>query len=820
MPRSPSHTEGRVAHPSRSYAFGEGLRLQLLHRPATFTILACDALGVRLQGGGQPFSVSMRGRSLVHPSLRDMQDGSYKCEWQATVSGLYVISITLRGKHIMVSASLARVSVETGGHIGSSVVTLGGKHIMVSTRLSWLSIVVVRIPTDGSPFSARAISPFADPEQCRIKGKSAVFAVAGERATFEMEFFDALGGVARMEQCDLQAVLRMALAQAEQAREQWASLSEVPRGFSSIDDFLAGHSLSDRPASPRGRLHHTQLVNLEACEDEHGNALVSCVMDKAGSYLLHISLQHQQIRLVGSPLHVHVVPAAASGPQSKLLTSAAELSLNAGERRALRIQGVDRFGNACVHGGADIKAIGDDSLVCQVHDCSDGTYTLSWHSKSSGRFTLEVLVNGEFLASSPLALHVEPGRLCPSKCTALCQAEDLVAGEAHTVCVVCVDEFGNPVRPSSAEFGVRLRDASGGRPAVPVSSLCIAQPEAVRGGKMVHNPPLLEHTGVTGASVSSYWSDDGSFEICYTCIAAGRYFQEVWCRSETGAFLELRPSYSLLRVVPAAPDAANSFLFEGTEKVRGASLTAGSPLVMLIRCADRFGNSCAPSAGELLLRLQGPSGETLLQARPHREGGEKERELDWELERKGSGGEGKGGEGGWRGIYSIHHPVTLVGEYSLSCTLHGLQVGGSPVNFSVQPAEASGLNSVLLEPSSVLWLHEPCIFLLQPRDRWGNLLPSRHPAAAVGARIDGPSRPPVVVTDLSDGTVETLSIAGESAIGHEEYSASSRLHFPSDAHADAASARLEHGILSVRLPRHSSTTHLLEILGVLPAGRE
>lgn len=143
-----------------------------------------------------------------------------------------------------------------------------------------------------------------------------------------------------------------------------------------------------------------------------------------------------------------------------------------------------RFGNTCVHGGADIKAIGDDSLVCQVHDCSDGTYTLSWHSKSSGRFTLEVLVNGEFLASSPLALHVEPGRLCPSKCTALYQAEDLVAGEAHTVCVVCVDEFGNPVRPSSAEFGVRLRDASGGRPAVPVSSLGIAQREVSRAGSM------------------------------------------------------------------------------------------------------------------------------------------------------------------------------------------------------------------------------------------------------------------------------------------------------------------------------------------------
>ncbi|KAL3932342.1 MAG: hypothetical protein SGPRY_000744 [Prymnesium sp.] len=69
----------------------------------------------------------------------------------------------------------------------------------------------------------------------------------------------------------------------------------------------------------------------------------------------------------------------------------------------------------------------------------------------------------------------------------------------------------------------------------------------------------------------------------------------------------------------------------------------------------------------------------------------------------------------------------------------------------------------------------------------------------------------------------TLSIAGESTIGREVYSASHRLRLPSDARVDTASARLEHGILCVRLPRHAPTTqeiHVLESVGALPAGSE
>jgi hypothetical protein len=66
--------------------------------------------------------VSIRGPSLVWPSIVDNEDGTYEVEWQATVSGVYLVSIMLDGEHIA-----------------------------------------------DSPWPARSIAPGADPNQCRLK---------------------------------------------------------------------------------------------------------------------------------------------------------------------------------------------------------------------------------------------------------------------------------------------------------------------------------------------------------------------------------------------------------------------------------------------------------------------------------------------------------------------------------------------------------------------------------------------------------------------------------------------------------------------------
>ena len=167
LPRS-GHRDGSIpeADAAASHAVGEGLRCQVLHRPARFSIFACDRFRRHLRTGGDPFTVSIRGPSLVWPSLHDCEDGTYECEWQASVSGTYLVTVLLNGEHIA-----------------------------------------------GSPWPARAIAPGADPSQCRLRAGSApVHAIAGGAAFFDVEFFDALGEGVAMEPLELQAVLRSAEA--------------------------------------------------------------------------------------------------------------------------------------------------------------------------------------------------------------------------------------------------------------------------------------------------------------------------------------------------------------------------------------------------------------------------------------------------------------------------------------------------------------------------------------------------------------------------------------------------------------------------------
>ena len=77
-----------MTDPLQCTAVGIGLSLQVMHRAAKFTIYSHDRRGTRMTEGGDPYSVTIRGPSRVHPVLHDNRDGSYECEWQGTVSGV------------------------------------------------------------------------------------------------------------------------------------------------------------------------------------------------------------------------------------------------------------------------------------------------------------------------------------------------------------------------------------------------------------------------------------------------------------------------------------------------------------------------------------------------------------------------------------------------------------------------------------------------------------------------------------------------------------------------------------------------------------
>jgi hypothetical protein len=701
LPRS-GHRDGSIpeADAAASHAVGEGLRCQVLHRPARFSIFACDRFRRHLRTGGDPFTVSIRGPSLVWPSLHDCEDGTYECEWQASVSGTYLVTVLLNGEHIA-----------------------------------------------GSPWPARAIAPGADPSQCRLRAGSApVHAIAGGAAFFDVEFFDALGEGVAMEPLELQAVLRSAEACAVRV----APGHKKKKGAS---PHAGGPPDSGDAAADRVYL----LINAQETPETYPErkCRASVTMEKAGEYRLHVLMQPNHQPLQGSPLTLHVRPGEASASHSKCLATTAEKRLRAGQRRTFKVRTHDAYGNKCDTGGAKIALSVPEDVSCSVVDRGDGMYEVEWSCTAAGLYDVSILLDGVPLSlGSPLTLAVEPNDLCVRTTTVSGQLTAATAGEKAFIKVHGSDQFGNPVLPSpDVGFGISLRGKDSRRPvemqcgqnatlAVPAAMATDSYAVGGAGGKLGERLPR--------ATLNGYWLSDGVFEMVYTCSGTGGYLLHLWYRDVEGHVHELASSPQALDVGPATADARGSALLEGQIRLAGQTLSAGTHLSAYVQVADRFGNAREPEPDELEVVLHGPNGSrkrlglTAWQGRG---------------EPFGSEGELKGS-----GTFEVSKEVGVSGHYTLTALVFGEHVIGSPLEFSICPAAPDGETSILVPPPTTAVAHEPVTFVVQPRDKWGNAPPPAEleQAVAVGsvvARVDGPSRPKCAVRSRNDGSLDVTVLA-------------------------------------------------------------
>ena len=138
-----------------SRATGQALHTCMVRSDATFEIEAFDARGERRKDGGDPFSISVRGASIVRAKVLDRGDGTYLCHYRPSVSGRYTIGISLYGR-----------------------------------------------PLRGSPFMLNVLSPIPDPAMCKVHGDGLNHAIAREPTSFSIEFINAFGNVTHAEEID------------------------------------------------------------------------------------------------------------------------------------------------------------------------------------------------------------------------------------------------------------------------------------------------------------------------------------------------------------------------------------------------------------------------------------------------------------------------------------------------------------------------------------------------------------------------------------------------------------------------------------------
>jgi len=497
---------------------------------------------------------------------------------------------------------------------------------------------------------------------------------------------------------------------------------------------------------------------LHAHGELHEVHRVSYALSLAGTYFLHVRLRHQALPLPGSPFKLVVRPGAACARTSRLLPGVlrGKVGGDADSGCQQTLQCADQVGNECIAGGApvEVRCFTEDGLVAApgmettVTDLKDGTYTIRWRSKFSGKFRASVQIGDEDVRGSPvqIALVSSTPELNKSELSGG-GLTGAVAGERSHFRIKFVDAFGNIALPGpSLKFGLVLEKER---------------------QKLTAATESMQFEGV--------WEkgDTGVYKIQFVAKAAGSCSLHVWCDLEPHPGERTRtafPGSPFSFVVVAGPASAAVSRVDGWSKVSkeersvggkksvdmaaldNATIVAGDSLSIRPQIYDSWGN---PTVLPAQLKVEG-KGKGEAKGEADGKGdvkGNGKGKGEGEGKGEGKGGEGKGGEGklkvfheapgklqpdgtlkraervemtftsqsrGGQTTYDIRYDAHLAGTHQMYIKLDGQHIIGSPLSFYVQPDRPEPTLCKLHPPPDPLYPDLPHVFTLVTFDRFHN----------------------------------------------------------------------------------------------------
>jgi len=497
---------------------------------------------------------------------------------------------------------------------------------------------------------------------------------------------------------------------------------------------------------------------LHAHGELHEVHRVSYALSLAGTYFLHVRLRHQALPLPGSPFKLVVRPGAAWARTSRLLPGVlrGKVGGDADSGCQQTLQCADQVGNECIAGGApvEVRCFTEDGLVAApgmettVTDLKDGTYTIRWRSKFSGKFRASVQIGDEDVRGSPvqIALVSSTPELNKSELSGG-GLTGAVAGERSHFRIKFVDAFGNIALPGpSLKFGLVLEKER---------------------QKLTAATESMQFEGV--------WEkgDTGVYKIQFVAKAAGTCSLHVWCDLEPHPGERTRtafPGSPFSFVVVAGPASAAVSRVDGWSKVSkeersvggkksvdmaaldNATIVAGDSLSIRPQIYDSWGN---PTVLPAQLKVEG-KGKGEAKGEADGKGdvkGNGKGKGEGEGKGEGKGGEGKGGEGklkvfheapgklqpdgtlkraervemtftsqsrGGQTTYDIRYDAHMAGTHQMYIKLDGQHIIGSPLSFYVQPDRPEPTLCKLHPPPDPLYPDLPHVFTLVTFDRFHN----------------------------------------------------------------------------------------------------
>ena len=487
----------------------------------------------------------------------------------------------------------------------------------------------------------------------------------------------------------------------------------------------------------------------------------------SGTYLLHVGLRQKEAVLPGSPFVLEVKPGQANAPSSELPKHRLPLQTMVGTRGSFLLHLADSMGNRCIEGGARLQVTLDTPDVqATSEDQEDGSYLISWTGEKSGEFQLSITLCSAHVRGSPTPLVMRAADIEVAKSEV--EAENqAVAGVKETYKLICRDAFGNHAESlEKLKFGVIL---------VPMITNEKTAPKAERNERKSReslsgdaNEEKTEKASTKATKLNKeeranlvktmpsfkfdgHW-EGATYSMSFVPRDAGDFEVHVWCDKEGDGTRSFFPGCPfLLHVSPGKACATNSSVRAvsgmSAEERPDGELSAGERLTCKVQLHDEYGN-CAPVVlgmrddDELIATLDSPIGpipltvkQTMVEEGQNTRQGGKKTEKTTVTQAVGA--------------YEIVSPeLARAGEHTVTISLHGEEIKGSPIEFVVKPAAPIATKSWLqLQGTPVV--NEETVILLQLVDKYGNYL--ERGDVRVDAKAYGAKASDCAVTDQENG---------------------------------------------------------------------
>ena len=794
---------------------GTGLSLAIVRQAASFTIDSRDAEGTPLHKGGAKFFVAVRGSALVHSKVRDNDDGTYTCEYKPHTSGKFTVAVSLDGVALPGSPYALSVvqprpdpshCVLSGEGLLSAVAreptTFSLEFVDVLGQMThaedvdvWVELLAkaphYEAPPNlyGSRLDAAAGAQAATAAADGGEGEGAAVDASSLLGNSAAEGLNSGGGA---------SYAKLDAGERQKHLQLWARRLAADRAIAAASAANATKLAADSQAVVAAPIT-LNLVN-EMSSDDHGVGFAFGGVDpgtlkakgqlfkrhtvhysigRAGTYKLHVGLRQQSAPLPGSPFMLTIKPGSAYAPSTRLPARAVEqiasdgpgshaqgspnkgtpsalANLTSGSSSAsgssspaffgggvglewytMTLVAADKMGNHCIEGGANVTCESPDArLNTKCVDNSDGTYLLGWRSETASTYALHVKIDGIHVIGSPTALTM----LSTTPCVACCEISGVglsrtTAGKPASIRVRLKDKFKNASAPrKEMTFGLAMLP----------SEVVVAKPDKKEkrqigaptlGARSKEAEASAEEASLMKAKLKDRFKDTdpsmafegtwvgNEYEIRYIARDAGDFELNVWAQLDKSAPRERLPGAPfVVHVTEARAHASGSLVEHDIGEKR--TMTAGEKVSLKVMLRDQYNNASNVGDEALTATLEAPDGTTPLAFKPRYGAGE----------------------------FEAMYETKLKGTHKIHVKLAGADVQGSPITFSVVPAQALASKSMLnVHTMEVpLLTHNPCNLLVQLVDRFGNTLEKG--GARVDARALGAAAGTCTTEDRKDGT--------------------------------------------------------------------